>query len=228
MITRLTKLLIVLPVFLLATLGKAHAVPHDIEAFASSYNYIAIDEARKHQIYVETSGVYGKDLSHPASATVRLAYDYSPNKYVSLFLGYTHAVSLYDGHYKSSNTIENNVWEQVVIKQDVLGVQVQHRLRQEQRILEGKDGVLHRTRYQVKATKPLTESGKFGVTAYNEVFINLNGDNKGYEKDQVAAGVFLKEGNTKYELGVVAEHNANFGGDDRVIVGPAFSTTIDW
>ncbi|MGD9680602.1 MAG: DUF2490 domain-containing protein [Candidatus Obscuribacterales bacterium] len=88
-------------------------------------------------------------------------------------------LSLYQGFVLVNNWIPGYDQERRIYQQLGYGMvigeklQVLHRLRQEQRFLEGTNGVSNRSRYLLRLAYPLGRTYYY-LTASNELFVNLN------------------------------------------------------
>jgi hypothetical protein len=122
------------------------------------------------------------------SSTAQLGYAWTPT-----FMNASH-----DEDFRN----ENRIWQQILIKQTWLGLDWQHRLRQEQRIIDEAGGTSNRTRYLLRGSYPLATDGTVGLTGYNELFVAENGVAKGpvggFDRDRFFFGPYLKSGPGRY------------------------------
>ena len=118
----------------------------------------------------------------------RPALNCKANANIDLALGYTYIKSHpYGKQPIAIETPENNVWEQVTLKQSIGKFKISHRYRFEQRFI-GKtvynaidltpsikgSNYAQRFRYRLTMSYPLIESGKLFVKGFEEIWINLD------------------------------------------------------
>ncbi|GAB4250830.1 MAG: hypothetical protein Tsb0034_29930 [Ekhidna sp.] len=128
--------------------------------------------------------------SEKQQVLIRPSVFYQLNQSVTFHLGYTHIETYpYGEQPVPIQTPENNLWAQVTLSHEVVGVQISHRYRLEER-WTGKavtsnnetmiDGVQHRNRfrYRLTAKKPI---GKGYIAAFDEVWFNF-GENTGLNR----------------------------------------------
>ncbi len=205
---------------LLALLGpNAQATPTDTQAWFLVASNISLDSAKRFQLYLEAQPRIGDDLERASTVQLRTAVNYAFADEWSSALGYAWTPFLLDTEYHRIYRDEHRIWQGLSFTHRVVGVQWQHRLRQEQRFIEDASGVAHRSRYQLRASIPLTSTGDFGVTAFDEVMVHLTsvsqGPTGGYDRNRVFFGPFWQSGGTRYEFGYLGEHAKRFGDDER-------------
>jgi hypothetical protein len=163
----------------------------------------------------------GDDVSRLERLLIRPALGYNLSNSLSVFAGYawtpTFMNAAYDGDFRN----ESRMWQQILYKHDLWGLQWQHRLRQEQRIIEDASATSNRTRYLVRGSYGLASDGTYGLTGYNELFVTENGTTKGpvggFDRDRFFFGPYLKAGSGRYEVGYLGEYARQFGNDSRMI-----------
>jgi hypothetical protein len=122
---------------------------------------------------------------------IRPSVFFTLNDAVTFHLGYTHIETYpYGEQAIAIRTPENNLWAQVTLNHEVVGLQVAHRYRLEER-WTGKvintagqpeiDGSLHRNRFRYRFTLKKSLSDKTYLAAFNEVWINF-GENTGLNR----------------------------------------------
>ena len=167
--------------------------------------------------YMEAQPRLGDDISRLERLIIRPAMGYNINPNVALFLGYAWTPTFMNNQYEESFRNENRIWEQILIKDSRWGLDWQHRLRQEQRIIEDAGGPSNRTRYLLRGSYALSDSGAFGLTGYNEIFVNLNsernGPKGGFDRDRFFFGPYFNQGPGRYEIGYVGEYAQKFDED---------------
>jgi hypothetical protein len=168
-------------------------------------------------VYMEGQPRVGDDVSRLERLIIRPALGYNINPNIALFLGYAWTPTFMNNDYQEDFRNENRIWQQVLVKDSRWGLDWQHRLRQEQRFIEDAAGPSNRTRYLVRGSYPLSNSGKFGLTGYNEIFVNLNSEYKGpkggFDRDRFFFGPYFKQGPGRYEIGYLGEYAQRFDED---------------
>lgn len=124
-----------------------------------------------------------------------------------------------------NNSKEHRIYQQLSVKNEVGKIRFSHRYRLEQRFLESALGVKdtqHRMRYLLRLTYPIHE--KWYLTAYDEIFINLQEPLFGQNRLYAAIGHKV-DANISLEMGYLKNHftGANF---DRFQIGVWWNT--DW
>ncbi|TVZ51164.1 DUF2490 domain-containing protein [Dokdonia sp. Hel_I_53] len=110
---------------------------------------------------------------------LRTALNYHISEKAMVSFGYGHITT--DGTFEEpqdeKNSTENRIYEQFVLKNNLGKFNFSHRYRLEQRFVDnpaaGKS-TLHRARYFLRVTYPLSKT--WFITAYDEVFINLQNE----------------------------------------------------
>jgi hypothetical protein len=184
-------------------------------------------------ITLETQARFVDDFEKLGSTLVRPALGYNLNEKLTVYLGYAWTPNYTNSEYEDDFRNEHRVWQQVTYKQNFLGLDWQHRLRQEQRFIEHTDSTTaNRTRYALKGSYKFSESDNYGLTGSNEIFVNLNsvdqGPKAGFDRYRYFFGPFFEVGNARYELGYQGEFGKRFGDDDRVINALSLSATFNF
>ena len=211
------RLAFLLIVSLDASLGSAQ--PADFEQWTNLNSHISLDTQEHYQLYLEVQPRLGKNWERVATAQLRAALVYDINKSIKLYTGYAWAPALIDSNYHRDYREDHRLWQQITYRNTLYGVQWQHRIRQEQRFIARTSEVAHRARYMLKASRPLSDTGDFGLTASDEIMVNLNGvDNgpwAGYDRNRIFFGPYWMDGKTRYEVVYIGEHLKRFGSDER-------------
>ena len=217
------KLLLGLASLAFALLNSTLALAQktDFQSWSLLSATVNLDQQKQWFIYAEAQPRIGHDVSRMERLLLRPALGYNLSDKLSAFLGYawtpTFSNASYDGDFRN----ENRIWQQLLYKHDMWGLQWQHRLRQEQRIIEDAGGTSNRTRYLVRGSCGLAGDGSYGLTGYNEVFVTENGTKKGpvggFDRDRFFFGPYLKSGPGRYEVGYLGEYARQFGNDSRMI-----------
>jgi hypothetical protein len=119
---------------------------------------------------------------------------------------------------------EHRIFEQFILKNKVWEFNFEHRYRLEQRFVQnnatGISNTLHRARYRIQMTLPLTDI--FFLNFYDEIFINLQNNAFGQNRAYAALGVHVTE-NLSMQVGYLKNHfsETNF---DRLQIGVFFNT----
>ncbi len=120
----------------------------------------------------------------------RPALNYKKNTNVIFTLGYTYIQSHPYGEQPIAIvTPENNIWEQITLKQNLSKLNISHRYRFEQRFI-GKpiynssnepsiDGTMYaqRFRYRLTLSKSISKKEKLFAKTFNELWINIDDKN---------------------------------------------------
>jgi hypothetical protein len=195
----------------------AGAETSDLQSWTQVIATVNLDEQKKWFAYMEAQPRVGDDISRLERLLIRPALGYNINPDVALFVGYAWTPTFTNSSYDEDFRNENRIWQQIIIKDQRWGLDWQHRIRQEQRIIEDVAGPSNRTRYLVRGSYPLTDSGDTGLTGYNEIFITLNsqhnGPKGGFDRDRFFVGPYFKEGIARYEVGYVGEYAHKFNAD---------------
>jgi hypothetical protein len=167
--------------------------------------------------YMEAQPRVGDDISRFERLIIRPAIGYNITPNIALFLGYAWTPTFMNNQYEEDFRNENRIWEQLLIKDYRWGLDWQHRLRQEQRFIEDAAGPSNRTRYLLRGSYALSDSGTYGLTGYNEIFVNLNSQYKGplggFDRDRFFFGPYFKKGPGRYEIGYLGEYAQRFDED---------------
>lgn len=141
-----------------------------------------------------------------------LNYDISDKAMASFGYGYITTDGTFEEPKGEENTTENRIYQQLVLRNNIGKLKFSHRYRLEQRFINrpisGND-TEHRARYFLRLTYPLSK--RFYLTAYDEVFINLQAPTFGQNRLYGALGINLNA-NMRFETGFLKNHigNRNF------------------
>ena len=195
--------------------AKTYAQSTDFQSWTQVIAQVDIN--KEWFTYMEVQPRVGDDISRMERLLIRPAIGYTINPNIALFLGYAWAPTFMNNHYQEDFRNENRIWQQLLVKDSRWGLDWQHRLRQEQRIIEDAGGPSNRTRYLLRGSYALSESGSYGLTGYNEIFVNLNsqqnGPKGGFDRDRFFFGPYFKQGPGRYEIGYVGEYAQKFDED---------------
>lgn len=141
-----------------------------------------------------------------------LNYNISERAMVSFGYGYITTDGTFEESEGEENTTEHRIYQQFVLRNNVGKLKFSHRYRFEQRFINnpvsGTDAQ-YRARYFLRITHPLSE--QLYVTAYDEVFLNLQGDTFSQNRLYGALGYKFNK-NLRSEIGFLKNHigNRNF------------------
>ena len=127
----------------------------------------------------------------------------------------------------SNNSIsEHRLFEQFILKNKVWEFKFEHRYRLEQRFVQnnysGVSNTLHRARYRLQLTVPLTDV--FFLNFYDEIFINLQNEAFGQNRLYAAVGVNITD-NLSMQFGYLKNHFKETD-YDRLQLGVFFNTDL--
>jgi len=157
----------------------------------------------------------------------RVGINYHISDKAQVTLGYAHiptdpTFTEPDGE---ENIVENRIYQQFILRNNVGKFKFTHRYRLEQRFIDnpitGND-TQHRARYFLRVTYPLNE--KWFLTAYDELFINLQEPIFGQNRLYGAIGYNVNK-NVALQFGYLKNHftGANF---DRLQLGVWWKTDL--
>ncbi len=118
-----------------------------------------------------------------------LNYHISENAMASFGYGYITTDTAFEEFDGEKNVTENRLYEQFVLKSSLGNFKFSHRYRLEQRFINrpfGENTTEHRARYFLRVTYPLNDT--WFLTAYDEIFINLQNDFFGQNRLYGAVG----------------------------------------
>lgn len=198
----------------------SHAQQTDFEGWFQYLANIGLDDDRKWVLTLEEQPRLGDDWHKLGQNLLRPIVNYNVNLNFSVAVGYAWTPYFYNAQYQTAYRDENRTFLQLAYKHNLWGLEWVHRLRQEQRFIENTAGsVANRTRYLVRANYPLSEDKNFGLTGYNEIFVNengvYNGPKGGYDQDRLFFGPYMKIRNARYEVGFLEQQLARFGSEPR-------------
>lgn len=127
-----------------------------------------------------------KPFTEKSTFILRPALNYQLNKSLVLSAGYSYIRNWPSGPRPAAlPTTEHNVWQQVMLFHEIVGIRISHRFRQEERFIEsiaitqegaetGAYNFNNRFRYRLTATYPLFKLGgqQVDFTVFDELWIN--------------------------------------------------------
>lgn len=132
------------------------------------------------------------------------------NNNIHLGYGYIFSQNYIDGTNDKEDIHENRIYQQFITRQNFSRVSIQHRFRFEQRFI-GDDFRL-RFRYFLSLNIALSNKemidNTFYLSAYNEIFLNTQGDV--FDRDRIYAGLGFRLNQTaRFELGYMNQLFSN-------------------
>lgn len=205
----------------LVRVETAQAQRSDVQVWSLVTATATLDEQKKWFLYTEVQPRLGDDVSRLERLLLRPAVGYNLTEQLAVSLGYAWTPTFMNASYSEDFRNENRIWQQLLYKHALWGLDWQHRLRQEQRIIEDAGATSNRTRYLLRGSVGVADDGKYGVTFYNELFVTENGTTKGpkggFDRDRFFVGPYVKSGPARYEVGYLGEYARQFGNDSRMI-----------
>jgi len=205
----------------LSLVSKASAVPTDFQDWTQVTALVPLEESKKYEMYFEAQSRIGDDWHRMERLLIRPALWYNFDKNLSFALGYAWTPTFMNSHYYYDYRDENRIWEQVLYKHDLFGMQWQHRVREEQRFIEHANGTSNRLRYLLRGSYGFDQANSYGLTGYNEIFVTFNsttgGPQSGFDRDRFFFGPYVVAGKGRYEFGYLGEFAKHFGNGERYI-----------
>ena len=229
---RINKIFRLLVVVLILSVGTAKAIPTDTQSWSLLTALVNLEEAKKYAVYLEAQPRIGDNVTKMERLLLRSALVYNYDQQLSFYVGYGWTPTFTNANYDHDFNDESRTWQQILYKHDLFGLSWQHRFRQEQRYVQQADSASHRSRYLLRGSYAIDHEGTYGLTGYNELFINLNDTGKarvrGYDRDRFFFGPYLKSGIVRYEAGYLGEHGRRFGPEQRLINAFMISANITY
>lgn len=210
--------------FGLLSSSAAAQIDHDgalWEMFLAQGNLAGIDPDWKNvRWWFDAQGRWRHEGEQLDTTILRPGIGYALTDRVTVFAGY----ALIGTHPKNGHdTTENRIWQQLVWNVPVEGdYKLQLRSRLEQRFVEDADDTGWRFRQFAKYTRPMSADGKRYLSAWDEVFYELNdtdfGQNTGLRQNRafIGLGWYLDEARTIMFEGGYLNQWISKPGDDRM------------
>jgi hypothetical protein len=199
----------------------AVAQQHDVQSWSLVTANIALPGDARWFLYLEAQARLGDDVSRMERLLLRPALGHQLSDDVAVSLGYAWTPTFTNTSYETDFRSEHRIWQQAVIRHGGAGLSWQHRIRQEQRMIDETSGTSHRTRHLVRASLAPGIGRRIGVTGYHELFITWNsvdgGPRAGFDRSRIFIGPYLTRDHVRYEAGYVGEYGRRFGNNDRII-----------
>jgi len=224
---------------LLATINQINAQSGNTgeDDFGSWFMYFGTNKiADKWSIHTEAQFRYYEMASNFNQLLLRTGVNYHINSDAIATLGYgfieTDPTFTELDEFGVNTLVENNsisehrIFEQFILKNKVWEFNFEHRYRLEQRFVQnnftGESNTLHRARYRIQMTLPLTDI--FFLNFYDEIFINLQDSAFGQNRAYAALGVNVTE-DLSMQFGYLKNHftGANY---DRLQIGVFYNTDL--
>ena len=130
-----------------------------------------------------------------------LGYNITSNTNLLLGYGYINSENFTGISDNQSTVEEHRIYQQLITKQKIGSVSLQHRYRFEQRFIE--DDFRTRFRYFLGINIPFKNS-KYYVSGYNEIF--LNGDGNLFDRNRIYSGLgYRLNKNIRFEVGYMSQ-----------------------
>ena len=205
--------------------------------FGSWFMYFGTNKiADKWSIHTEAQFRYYEMASNFNQLLLRTGVNYhiNPNAIATLGYGFIDTDPTFrefdvlgdDAIFENNAISEHRIFEQFILKNKVWEFKFEHRYRLEQRFVQnnatGISNTLHRARYRIQMTLPLTDI--FFLNFYDEIFINLQDDAFSQNRAYAALGVNVTE-DLSMQFGYLKNHfsETNF---DRFQVGLFYNTDL--
>jgi hypothetical protein len=196
------------------------ATPYDFGGWLVANAHISLlPKTNRYQLYLEAQPRLGDHLQRAATFQGRAALVYNIDRQLGIYAGYAWTPLFLDSEYHRDYRDEQRFWQQIIFRHSKYGIDWQQRLRPEQRLQMGSASVVHRVRYMLRASYPLTRDKDLGLTVFDEVMYNINSSQggawQGYDRNRVFFGPYWLSGSIRYEVGYLGEHLKRFGDDER-------------
>ncbi|MDH5475253.1 MAG: DUF2490 domain-containing protein, partial [Cyclobacteriaceae bacterium] len=158
-------------------------IAHNNDLWSTIYGNLKINEkwGTDLELHFRTANM-GSDKQQ---ILVRPSIYYMLNKNLSFNIGYTHIETYpYGEQAIAFQTPENNIWAQILLKQNISKINISHRYRYESRwigniaLLNGIEYLekyTHRNRFRYRLSLSRTiKTSKFSIKIFNELFINFD------------------------------------------------------
>jgi hypothetical protein len=205
-----------------AVFSKASIVradTNDFQGWFQATGLVSLDQAKKYQLFLEVQPRMGADWQRFDRLFIRPALTYNLRQGFSASFGYAWTPGFLDLELHRDFRSEQRLWQQLLFRHDAGRWQWQHRLRPEQRFIQGTEGVSTRLRHSTRGSYGFDPEGSYGLTGFNEFFVTLNsidnGPQAGYDRNRVFVGPFWRDSAVRYEVGYILEHVHRFGGEER-------------
>ncbi len=169
----------------LAALVSSALARNDVQNWTTLFFANRFDETFSANLFLQ--GRFDDDISRTRVVLIRPEFAINIAKPVQITFGYDAFRGVQEG---VAN--ENRVWQQLGLEQDVFALSVQHRLRTEERFIEGTQGVTLRQRYRLRVQDWVGPEERWLLFASNEVFFDViaqeGGPREGFEQNRLQGG----------------------------------------
>jgi len=153
---------------------------------------------RDWEVALQARARFDENVSRAGDFLLRPFVTWRPNDSIALKLGYDYLQDI-DGRERK----ENRLWQVVAHRANLPGFVADHRVRIDERFVDGTSGVVVRLRYRLRATRALGE--RWYVAASDEVMVNANdrasGPVHGFEQNRIRAAFGWRRGRARIEAG---------------------------
>lgn len=172
--------------------------------------------------YAEAQPRIGDNASYPERLLVRpsIGYQVAPN--LVLWMGYGWTPLFMNSKYEHRFNDEHRIWQQVTYDHLIGSLLINHRLRLEERFVEGVYGETTRLRYLLRFSQPLhtlASGDVLGLTAYDEYFYNLSqvspSIKSGYDRNRIFFGSYWDNQKVRIDFGYLQETSDRVNNSNR-------------
>ncbi|WP_224484631.1 DUF2490 domain-containing protein [Robertkochia aurantiaca] len=195
------------------------------ENWGAWYMYFGTNKiAEKWSIHTEAQFRYYEVTTNFNQMLLRTGMNYhiSDNAIATLGYAFIETDLLFEEFQGEPNSLENRIFEQFILKNEVGNFAFEHRYRLEQRFLHLNEvnETQHRARYRLLLTYPLDD--QWFLSAYDEIFINLQDPIFNQNRLFAALGYKIKD-NLNVQLGYLKNHFSGID-FDRLQLAVFFNT----
>lgn len=142
----------------------------------------------KLRAYLESNPRFNDNMEGFRQHIARAALGYRLRKNIDFYQGFAII-----GNFIPKYVQERRIYQQIGVGHVIKNrLQVFHRFRNEQRLIQTRNGTANRMRYMLRLAYPLRNT-RWYLVGYDELFVNLNslkgGPNRGIDQNRLFAGV---------------------------------------
>ena len=218
------KIIILCLLFCIANLSAQETGQHHTGFWYQYFGNNRVTE--KMSVLTEAQLRYFEQSKNFQELVLRTGVKYSFANNASITLGYAYLSTddTFEEFPDEDKIREHRIFEQLILKQKIWEVYLEHRYRLEQRFIDFEDqkDTQHRARYRVQLTLPLTNT--FFVNLSEEVMLNLQDDIFNQNRLYAGLGVRVTD-NLNVEAGFLKTHfyGANY---DRILLGVTYNPDL--
>ncbi|MDT0556187.1 DUF2490 domain-containing protein [Patiriisocius hiemis] len=216
-------------------LGQSEDFTH-----SSSWNTITVKANLNEKLFLKTEFNFRRTnfLQDWEQIVLRPSIQYKLDDALTAAVGYTNIQNYsYAAFSTPINTRENNLWQQLFLKQDVKYFDISHRIRFEERFQEQVGSVDNlsaisgtdysgRLRYRFIVTVPILIQQDISVVAYDEVFLDFEKglQPKNLNQNWIFIGFRFRE--SEHITITSGYHNINISRDNFTITNHVWETSL--